>query len=231
MAVLTVANIILHSRILALDTSTTEPGLTDAQYTSLFNEAYLRWVEAIEMRPKFLTPTAAGLASVAASTKSVVLSDATVYEPLQIHKVSGSSATTGTPLERVEPHVILALLDGASNGTTAKWAAIRTPATSSADIGKWTVYLYPPPDATAHFSLVARCYPAVLTTSDTPDVSEPSAYTLARIVAVRAATALGRDGDFLSAIAQPIPDDIKSAFGIVRSTSTKPVERGMEAAV
>lgn len=229
MAVLTTANAVLHARLLALDTSTVQPGLTDAQYLSLLNEAYLRWFEAIEPRIKWYTPTQAGLNGIAAGTYQKTTTPVDIADILQLCLASGATAADGKALERVEPHAMLKkIAEETTQGVVARWSAVRLTTSTDADIGKWSITFHPIPAATTNLSLIVKTAPALLVSgSVNPDVSEQAAYTLARIVAARAAAALGRDGEFIQNIVQPIPDDIRQSFGF-GMTTRRPIQRNDE---
>jgi hypothetical protein len=240
MATMTGAQFIAYVRLLTLDTNSSNYGLTDAQLVLMSNDALTRWYDVVEPRVKWLTPTALGGASLATNAISFTTTPVDIQEILSCFLSSAASATDGAQLEKVEPNDIFALNNqGDAAATPTRYAVMRAATATAADVGKWTVFFHPkspgPTTSTTHISAIVKTAPPAVIAS-TPsteiiDVSEAGGYTLARIVAARAATLLGRDERFVGMLMQGVPEDIQQSMMMATSSTATPRTRVNEKAV
>lgn len=200
MAALSVTNGTLQARLWAQDTSTTLPGLTDANYLSIGNDWYMTWYRSIETR-------ASRIASfqVLANGELEGLSSATSVVP----DILGLEIAL-TPLERMEYAELRQLrVKDSTTGTPTRYAMVKDNATE-----KWLVSYHPIPNGAFTVTALVRVYPIALTTgSDVTVLGDAESYWLWRLVAADAVVLLKRPElrDFILA---PIPDAIRRKLGV-----------------
>lgn len=228
MANLTVANGLLHARALYVDTDTTDPAVSDATLTKIANEKYLLWHARVE--PRWVT---ASLATLVESTASYTTTAVNIAE---INTVYDASLALGV-LEQIEIHRYRQkMFDSSSNGTPIQYALERAQTDTEANIGKWIVYPYPPPDALAATKVltgIVRLVPALVSEipgTDQMDVSDEAAYTIWRMVAAEAARMVGEDAEFIAGILAPIKDDVLTAMGMTALALRPRITEGERAA-
>lgn len=192
---------ILYARLWVQDTSTTLPGLTDAQYTSLINDRYMSWYKVLEVRAQRIASfqvLASGELEGVASATSIVPE---IYE-LEINL---------SPLERMEYNEIRALrVSDSTTGTPTRYAAIKDTASE-----KWLVSYHPIPNGAFTVTALARVYPTALSGTAVPLLGDAESYWLYRLAAADAAILLKRP-ELTEAILSPIPDAIRGKMGVER---------------
>lgn len=202
MAALTLTNGILYARLWAQDVSTTLPGLTDANYTSLFNDRYASWYKVVEQRAvrvaSFQVLANGELEGVASATS-------VVPEILELEIAL-------SPLERMEYPELRALrVSDSTTGTPKRYAAVKDTASE-----KWLTSYHPIPDGAYTVTALARVYPTALSSgSDVPIVGDAECFWLWRMVAADAAILLKRP-ELVEAILAPIPDNIRGKMAVER---------------
>jgi hypothetical protein len=209
--------IIGQARIDCADTDEVDPAVEDDIYTSIINEYYLLWHQKVERRTTEVSPTDSGLTFTAGLT--VVTTTPTDWiEIVEAYVVSAAGDVFGTPMEIVEPATILRLQQSdATPGTPTRVAFTRIASSTTSDIGKWRAFVHPIPDATTYVGLLVRAWPTLLSSpTDTPDVTELEAYTIARLAAAKVAGIFGEDQEFIGNILRDVPDQILSQIGVPR---------------
>jgi hypothetical protein len=232
-AILTLAGMRAHGQLLCLDTDTNSPAIGTAEWASLINEKYLTWHEKVERRFKIQASASSGftITSLSAGVVCKVTSTATDYaeiERVMYYQAASTALLVGAQLEKKKVSEIYRLFneDQSLTAQPKYYALERTETGTTADIGKWTLYVQGPVDVSGgafQFPCFVRSTPTALSAdADTPDVTHEAAYTIARLAAIEAAN-LMRDADLATRLAQPIPDDIRSHFGLSARVSDRPV--------
>jgi hypothetical protein len=206
-----------QARIDCGDTDEIDPALTDDIYQSFINEYYLLWHQKVERRTSEVTPTDSGLTYT--TGVSVLTTTPTDWiEIVEAYKVTGSGVVFGTPLEIMDPASILRMqASDPAPGTPTRIAFTRLASSSTANVGKWRAFVHPIPDTTYYVGILARKWPVLLgSPTDTPDLTELEAYTVARLAAAKAAGIFGEDQEFIGNILRDVPDQILSQIGVPR---------------
>jgi hypothetical protein len=245
---LTLAEMETHSRLLAQDGDTTNPGLTSAQYTSLINQRYLHYFRQIEPRISWVSATTSGL-TLALNTRVKAITDASVTT--RIDEVIGlfdegtnsdaATATQGQPLKREDLMVLLSesvylaveAVDASLRGAPTKYAVLRDDAepTSATTLrGAVTIYFNKYSPIVRYYSVMLRRSPTKLSnTDDTADVTPEGTYIIATLAAYDAARLLGgssRDPGFLEGILKFVPQDIQERLLVARGERDPAVTGG-----
>lgn len=190
---------ILLARLWARDSSTTLPGLTDAQYASLINDRYMTWYKVIEAR-------ALRVASfqVLANGELEGVASATSVHP----EVLGLEIAL-SPLERVEYAELRALrVSDPTTGTPTRYAMVKDTASE-----KWLVSYHPIPNGAFTVTALVRVYPTALSGTAVPLLGDAESYWLYRLAAADAAFLIGRP-ELVEMILSPIPEAIRGKMGV-----------------
>ncbi|HJW74957.1 MAG TPA: hypothetical protein VJ787_04715 [Thermoleophilia bacterium] len=207
MAILTLAQMETHARLLAQDSSASNPGLTQAQYFSLINEAAQYWTSEVSPRVKILSATASGATFATVNVKD--LTDNGIADVLYALQATAAGNVTGTSVERVRISRMLELQeDATSSATITQWAMTRTAVgvATGGNQGRITIYIYPKATGTLYLALAVRPWHTDMAGTDVPDVSDEESRIIARMAATEAARLLGRDEAFINRIAALLPD-------------------------
>lgn len=199
--------ILAAARIMARDTSSTNPGVSDASYLVLFNRRYRAYYARLEPRVVRHHSTTCGLTLAVGG--HTALTTPTNYA--RIHSVFREDSATA--LVQVRPITIFRdepgrsalerVMDlrntelGANDGTPNHVALVREATTTAASQGKWRAYFSPGADNTYYFSVIAEVESTDLAApADAPDVSPTGAAFLTVMTAHDAACLLNRPADF-----------------------------------
>lgn len=199
--------ILAAARIKARDTSTTNPGVSDAQYLVLFNRRYRAYYAKFEPRvvvhraiDSGLTlsvssvvklTTAVNYARIVALFREAAVSDSTMATQIKILKDIPDRSALDQLLDLANVD-----LSGAV-GTPNTAALVRAQTTTAGSQGKWYVFVSPIPDNTYYFSCIAELEATDLTAgADAPDVTPNGAAFLTVMTAYDAACLLNRPQDF-----------------------------------
>jgi len=217
MPFLPLSGIIGQMRVHMNDTDSNDPAMTDSVCTGLINKWYLQWHYGVERRITEVTATTSGYTFTSA-LKSKVGTPTNWYEVVEAYRTSAAGNVYGVPLEIVKTSVIARLQNSdATPAAVTRIAFSRGATASSGSIGKWTAYVHPIPDATYTIGLLVRQWPEELSAStDTPDITELGAHTIARLAAADGAAIFGEDREFIDNILRPIPDEIMAQIGMPR---------------
>ena len=198
MADLTVTNGTLHARLLAQDTSTTLPGLTDANYLSLANQWYMTWFRTIEQRVE-------RVASFQTLADGTVEATSTGTDP----EILGLEIAL-TPLEKMEYEELRALrVKDSTTGTPTAYALVK-----DTDTQKWLVSYWRIPDAAYTVTALVRSYPTALSAGgDVTILGDAESYWLWALVAADAVVLLKRP-ELRETILAPIPNNIRLKLGV-----------------
>jgi hypothetical protein len=192
---------ILYARLWTQDTSTTLPGLTDANYTSLINDRYMTWHRVVEPRVKRIASF-----QVLANGEVEGVTSATSIVP----EVLGLEISL-TPLERMEYIELRALrVSDSTTGTPKRYALFKDAASE-----KWLASYHPIPDGSYTVTALVRDYPTALSGTGTPILGDAESYWLYRFAAADAAILLQRP-ELVEQILAPIPDNIRNLMGAMR---------------
>lgn len=200
MAAPSLDNGILLIRLWTQDTSTTLPGLSDAQYTLLINERYMTYTRLVENRvvriASFQTLANGTLEAVSTDTSPEILS-------LEINL---------TPLERMEYEELRAKrASDSTTGTPTAYAMLKDTATE-----KWLTSYWRIPNGAFTVTALARAYPAALSGTAVPVLGDADGYWVYRLAAADACPLLGRP-ELVESILAPIPDNIRGKMGVERA--------------
>lgn len=192
---------ILVARRWVQDTSTTLPGLTDAEYTSIINDRYMTWFKVIEQRaeriPSFMVLADGTVEGVSSATSIVP-------------EILGLEINL-TPLERMEYAELRALrVSDSIKGTPTRYALVKDTASE-----KWLCSFHPIPNGAFTVTALARVYPTALSGTLVPMLGDAEGYWLYRLAAADAAFLLKRF-ELIENILAPIPDAIRGKMGVER---------------
>lgn len=166
------------------DTDTTvSPGLSDASYTALYNQAYYWWYENMEKRLDFVNVRASWTSGIA-----TFASDAAAIQP-EYHSLLWNNSRV---LERMEWNEVLELQRlFPTNATPQAIALQKQTGGAGTSENRWFLALWPIPNATAAVEAYTRIYPTALSAdADTPDLGDFEALCVENIAAYWAATLL-----------------------------------------
>lgn len=196
-----------YARTLVRDTSTANPGLSDATYNLLIAEARSEYAA---MYPEQFT----GDLSFGAAPTTTATQFRKTFTPTDIVRNvlnirANLSGTIYTPLEQTgSVQEILGLI--ASNGTNApptKYFCVRTLNSDT----QWDVYFYPVPDNAYNLIFTANVEPSELSSDANPVLFNYSgSRTIARMAAIKAAIILGRSADYIQNLMATLPDQIRN---------------------
>lgn len=222
MSSLSLANLTLHARLLAQDTSTSSPALQDSQYYSLINEKYAWYKEVVDPRTTWVNHTQLTGSGGGVSSKSFKTSDTNYRKILALlPETSSSSTDLASPLERVE------LNELGDFSTSSYYALSRQQLTSTAaDNGKWTIYFGAAPATQFYSAWVIKEVTALSSGSDVPELSDHEGYMVARMAAAEAARLAGRT-EMVDQILAPLPQEVRDALQTAQNVK-KPRGRLME---
>ena len=218
MSAWTLAQILAHARLLALDSSATDPPgyqVSDTQANAIINECLtFAWNFFGPRRGYLKFSNDANLLVNSSSAFLLTTSFTQINELVGVHYEAGdSTATDGVALQKVEYHEILEMRRrSATVGTPRYWHGQRVAVDQAGVPGSWTIYWHPPVASGAkYFSLRVRLDRTV---QDPPDLTLVETRLVARLAGWEIASKLGRDPDVLDLIASIIPEEVRAARGI-----------------
>jgi hypothetical protein len=236
MAVMDFGEIRDFIRAKVLDMDETNYGLDEPQLGREVNAAYLDYMAKVDK--------SVGLIHTMQTTSTFIYNVApTAPYPRNIIRAecidqSQSSLSGVATLERMEVPELQALIDGAlaapgvsafvGVGPIPLFWAIRQEYGSPVS---YKLYLYPEVTGSIDVRLYGERNPvALVEDSDTPAVTEPEAYWIGMIAAVRVATLLGRASQpgFIEGLIRDLPDDIVLAMGLQQQFARPRSRQGEE---
>ncbi len=191
---------IQHMRVLMKDADPDNQSLDPGQALTLLNEAYFDYMAKIDK-------SVVSLGSVTATPTGVEWkpSGALPRKILRAEDVAG-------PIERMEIHALRELAKWGAPGFSAStgptvWAIEE----KSGGDPSWTVYAQP----AATVTLYGTRNPEPLTgLGAKPAVTEPEAYWIAHLAAIRGATLLMKPQEIVDGLLRDLPDSLEAALGI-----------------
>lgn len=210
MAQLTGTLILSYARIDAQDTSTVNPGVTDAQGLILLNGILTQWFRNQKSNASYLSATASGL-TVSANSQTATTSIATIAEIAEAYQATavGTTSPTTPPLKRVSVRDIRQLYDdsdGVFTGSSSTWSMWA--AELEKDTAKWLVYVYPVLNSAAY--LLTRCvlHQQLGALGSTPDLTEVDGFYVSKLLGAKIAKLCDRDDSFIASILSEVPKEI-----------------------
>lgn len=187
MASPTLTTMLVQSRLWGVDTSTSAPAATDAQWTIWINVA-LRWYwENTEKRTKEVLM----LGSLSGGEGDIEADAGFIYpEIISVWLTISGLSSIGQPLDRMEwSELRLRQASTAPSAAPTHWAAIKEAGAG----GKWRVGLLPTTNAADTVTALVRVYPVALASgSDVIDLGDAEADQVCIIAAIFAAPRIGR---------------------------------------
>lgn len=202
--VLTRANLRDHVRLHVRDTSTTSPGLSDAQVNSLLNEALFSYASLADGDEVLFNSV---LATLSAGSNGATLFFSVTPLSLEALYLVGVGKLTRKPLLSILQHQE----ENPNETGIPQFFAIDSAGTRDS----WAVYLNCKADQGYSLSAWYRKEPtAYAGESTTTPFGDHAAYVISRMAMVEAARLLGRPQEFINNIASSLPDRIRSAMGV-----------------
>lgn len=201
------------------------PALTTAQKNDLINEMMVNWISEQNPSLQMVTGLSRGFNFITAGTGRAN-SNTHIQEILACHATAwNSGAVTGTPMERIELHEMIALQnsDLSQSSTPTKWATNRVYGAK-----RTRLWIHPFSDGTAGVAITIRDAIALLTSDlHIPPVSPEEIDYICRMAAFEGARLAGRSAELMESIIAPVPG---RAEVIARKTKplTKPTMRLQE---
>lgn len=201
------ATILAAARIKARDTSTTNPGVSDAQYLVLFNRRYRAYYAKFEPRVVLHSSTTSGLtlpllggtclttpvnyARILAVFKEAAAGDTDMGVQMKIYRDLPGKSALDQLLDLRNSEL------GANSSEPNHVVLVRAQTTTAGSQGKWRAFFAPFADNTYYFSCIAELEATDLTTgTDAPDVTPNGSAFLTALTAYDAACLLNRPQDF-----------------------------------
>lgn len=227
MATLTRSGMRTHAKLRAQDPDTTNPGISDANWNLLLDEAYHDWFMAFADRLKLVDPFAT-----IANNGYTATSAASPYTVESI-ELKGSASWAGgphVPLELDDYDAVRAdiadayAIHGATVGSIVDDTPRRVGIRKTQDATTYDVVVYPGNATGGNLVLQAWCrneLTALSGDSSTPDCYETDAYNIALLAAARGSALMGNDPGFTQGLWQELPQKWQDRFGRI-SQSVKP---------
>lgn len=218
MAQPTAADVIAKARLLAQDTSTVSPAVSDANAVLLLQDCLLRFNGDVEQKETLLSATTSGMTFAANDTVKTTSVD--VGELLAAHPSNSASVNTlqSAPLALWTVREMLDRYSDTGSGTALTgqsgefqaWAWEKVVEGTKSE--KARVYIWPPLNVTRYLTLRSAAYDVVTATGDTVDLNPRSVWLVARFLAWEMGRLHTRDNDFLQQILAPIPKRVLDAY-------------------
>lgn len=187
------------------DTSTSNPGLTDAQINAFINEEYAMETQeddlktivytALEFGSQFDEGPPAEYRVAVAGVNGTLLEIVACFNP----DGNDEDTVTGQSIEKIELHRMRKLHDGISAGVNATYWAVETYQDFANGVlnDQQFLWIYPKSSAVApaHTNIAVAVREGIVllaTDADIPRVSDARAFAMYRRAAIRCAAALGR---------------------------------------
>ena len=195
--------------------------LGNTYYTDFINHAICQYAE-IYPDTIALNGLIVGSTSISVGNKSVTVAFSS--PPPILRNITGAFLTGKGALERAEVLDILRKqVSETTQGQPTQYAIYgNSPGTGSGSL-TYKVLLWPIADASYTLDLYGSCQPPMLSgDSDYTNFMDAECHVIARMAALDAARALGRDPDFAQGIAAGLPDAVKAHLGVqVRDTQPR----------
>lgn len=195
----------------------TNPVWTAAQKTTKLQYWYTRWHDKFFTRLDRIAGTA-GFTSVTVGLTLKDSVDSTVKVWRHIHRepsAGGANIIVGPEMEQMAPHRVraLQLLLPAQGPPTVVGVERKAANDASGTVGLWTLYPWPVPDATYHFSAVVErnaFYPVA--DADYLDCTFTEALIVVTLAAIEGATLGGRDMEFINGLWADVPKEVQDVM-------------------
>lgn len=200
------AEIRAAARLYARDTSSTNPGVSDAQMLIIVNRRGRGYYSRFEPRVIQHTGSQTGL-TVSSNGVTATTTPVNYARIISLHRETSNSVTDGVQL-KILPTVDELLnertrLLGGGNAAPESVAVVRAQTTTPGSQGKWKMLLDKLSDSTYFFSGWFEVeYTDLVNTTDAPDLSPVGAADLAVLTAYDCALLLNRPDSFLNGIIQ-----------------------------
>jgi len=201
-ASLTLANARDLARLIAQDTATTAPGVSDAKVNSLIEEARQWYASTF---PEDMLAVAYNETSSAVTT-SLALTTTNTFRSLD----TCFCTDTGTLYDKVDYYLLVQKSQKDTQASVpasdiASWGCVRDPVTDN----KWNLIFYPTA-AVARKIRIYGHYEVVPLTGDSDVLlfGHHGSRVIARLAAIEVARLCGRPTDFLASIAANLPDRV-----------------------
>jgi len=209
---LQLSEMITEARRHAQDTDTTNPGLSDAEYTARINQHYLTYFRMIEPRVSWVSATfsdltmVGGTRAMAINTTKVPRIDEVIGLFDEGTDIVGLTATRGQPLQYQDIKEMLAestllgveTIDVSQRGAPRRYAVLHAAANPDANASRGAITIYL--DRYLQEAVLKRYYSIMVRQS--PRALRSTAYTVAGCSAAGATVLLSTTGNFLT---QAIP--------------------------
>lgn len=212
MALATLENLISEARLYSMDTDTTDPALTDAQWTMLVNKAYQ---DFMALFPDLLVDTV-GSVTLVNGTYKYTLNNLTGKRFRDL-TIAENTTNGDVPIERASFEELLSLVGQQTNIIPRSWAATR----SSSDMTSWTIYFVPTPTSTPVITFRGHVQPQDLTSGQSPICGDAECHWIAGVAAARGARLIGRPYDFVQNIIADLPQFLQAEMFVVKG-ATRP---------
>ena len=201
-------SMVTYMGVLMQDTSAFAPALTVGQKEDLVNAALKAWSSDINPRIETVSGLSLGIDLSSAGAGRVLTSVTNISDILAAYSTASALADTGTPMERIELHEMIALQaeDTTQSDTITHWAYQKAYTTTAANVNKIMFYVHPFSDGTALVGLAIRRSVATLSGSQVPNLSPEEVDYVCRMAAWDGARLAGRSPEFRDAIVAPIPE-------------------------
>lgn len=211
MAQLTGTLILAYARIDAQDTSTVNPGVTDAQGLILLNGILTAWFRNQESRASYLSATASGL-TVNANSQTATSSATSIAQVAEAYQATavGTTQPTTPPLKLISPDEMRAKYndaDGAFTGSSGSWTHFAWE--FEKDTAKVIAYVYPVLNTNAYLLTKCVLHQQLAALGNTPDLSEVDGFYISKFLGAKIAKLCDRDDSFIQSILSEIPKEIK----------------------
>ena len=218
MAQPTAATVIAIARILAQDSATTNPAVSDTEAVVLLADCYLRYNGDVEKKVGLLAASSSGLTFAAGDTVKTTTGD--VGELLAAFP-SDTNAVNTLQTPALALWTVRDMLDAYSDtgsgtasvgqsGEFQAWAWEKV--TESTESEKARVYVYPPCNRTRYLTVRQSSYDILTATSSVVDLNPRSTRILARFLAWEMARLHTQENDFLQQILAPIPAQVLNSY-------------------
>ena len=215
-------NIVGVIQRLIMSQDSTNPSMSTADITSMFNEAYIQWKVAVD--PMVIEKPGSALATTFASgTKSTtVLGTPLIREFIGCYRETSSSVIAiGPELERMEAYEILELQQSDTTQAAPTRYSVERVANYNAE-PLWLMRVHPIPDSTYYVSARVKVHPTALANStDAPDVNDEESWMLCRVAAARIARLIGRSDAYVDDLWRGVSERMQAVLR-VQSETLKP---------
>lgn len=224
MAQMTGTTTLALARLLAQDTATAAPAVSDANGLLLLNDVLVRYASDVDAKSALIAASESGL-TFSANVGVASTADASDFYDHIFAAYESDADTVGThlppqlPLWTVEQMLAAYQNDydgniagsGASGWQAYAWERV---AASTAVTGstEFRVYVYPVLAATRYMTLRVNKLPILAALTDTLDLNQRESRLVARLLAWEMARLHTRDDAFLQQILAPVPERIFNAY-------------------